>query len=107
MKSSLLTPQFVNLVSDDDDIIAELKTRYRSKSNNTESSEEYVTTKVVDSFFNLIPTKKRKTIKRNEVDQFLELEFTDEEIASDPIDYWNSQSKKFPILSNMSSLVVW
>lgn len=61
---SLLSPQFVGLVSNEDNVVEELESRLKLKSSDKEIMEPVVSKKVVDSFFNLIPTKKRKTVKK-------------------------------------------
>lgn len=99
--STLLTPQFVNLISSEIDVVNELQSRYRSKSVETEDSI-IITQKIIDPFFNLIPTKKKRVAKKNEIDNFLESDFTDEEIASDPIDFWKLNQQKYPVLSSIA-----
>lgn len=99
--STLLIPQFVNLISSEIDVVNELQSRYRSKSVETEDTI-IVTQKTIDPFFNLIPTKKKRVAKRNEIDNFIETDFTDEEIASDPLDFWKLNRQKYPVLSSIA-----
>lgn len=102
---SLLSPQFHTLILEEKDVVKELEFLFKSKVSNVEDSEEFdsVVTKKVDSFFNFIPIKKKKIIKKtNEFEQFLELEFAEEELNLDPIEFWNLNKVKFPTLSQLA-----
>lgn len=98
----LLTPQFVNLVSKEEDVIKELRNRINEKAIVCEDETVSVPTKIIDSFFDLIPTKKRKVNKKEEIEYFMDLEFSEEELIMDPIIFWSDNKSKFPVISEIA-----
>lgn len=68
---------------------------------NNSNNENIVVTKATDSFFGILPLKKKKTAsKKEEIDYYLDSEFND--IDLDPIEFWTDKNKFNRILNDLA-----